>query len=33
MQLFGDSKDRVDLRLVDSTTTGTGLVILTYQRA
>ena len=32
-RLFGDSGDRVDLRLVDSTTTGTGLVILTYQRA
>ena len=32
-RLFGDGGDRVDLRLVDSTTTGTGLVILTYQRA
>jgi hypothetical protein len=29
-RLFGD---RADLRLVDSTTTGGGLVILTYQRA
>jgi dihydrofolate reductase len=32
-RLFGDGGDRVDLRLVESTTTGTGLVILTYQRA
>jgi dihydrofolate reductase len=30
-RLFDDSGDRVDLRLVESTTTGTGLVILTYQ--
>jgi len=29
----GDGGDRVDLRLVDSMTTGGGLVILTYQRA
>ena len=31
-RLFGDG-NRVDLRLVDSMTTGGGLVILTYQRA
>jgi dihydrofolate reductase len=31
-RLFGD-RNRVDLRLVDSMTTGGGLVILTYQRA
>jgi dihydrofolate reductase len=29
----GSDGDRVDLRLVDSTTTGDGLVILTYRRA
>jgi hypothetical protein len=33
-RLFDDrGGDRVDLRLVDSTTTGGGLVILTYQPA
>jgi dihydrofolate reductase len=33
-RLFGDGDgNRADLRLVDSMTTGTGLVILTYQRA
>jgi dihydrofolate reductase len=33
-RLFSDRDgNRVDLRLVDSTTTGSGLVILTYQPA
>jgi dihydrofolate reductase len=33
-RLFGGSDgDRVDLRLVDSTTTSSGLVILAYQPA
>ena len=32
-RLFGRDGGRVDLRLVDSTTTGSGLVILTYRPA
>jgi hypothetical protein len=32
-RLFAAGTPRIDLRLVDSTTTGTGLAILTYEPA
>jgi dihydrofolate reductase len=33
LQLFGDGLDKTTLKLVDTTTTGTGIVGVTYERA